>query len=205
MTTSKQAAANRKNALQSTGPRTDEGKAASRLNRVAHGLTGLGLIIPGESEEELVDFVDGIVVDLDPLGALEEELARDVALCSWRLRRAPRAEAGVYQHWLLEELPRRHRENRVVITPEIKRRMAKAGHPYQKPTEEDLQRWREEEEQKKHAELGQAISLDSSGPNAFLKLARYEGALSRRRDRSLAALLALQRERHGDLQRELNS
>ena len=39
MSTEKQIEANRRNALLSSGPKTDEGKAASRLNAVTHGLT----------------------------------------------------------------------------------------------------------------------------------------------------------------------
>ena len=38
MTSPKKAEANRRNALNSTGPRTPEGKAAVRLNALKHGL-----------------------------------------------------------------------------------------------------------------------------------------------------------------------
>jgi hypothetical protein len=38
MTTQKQLEANRKNALRSTGPKTDLGKSISRLNATEHGL-----------------------------------------------------------------------------------------------------------------------------------------------------------------------
>jgi hypothetical protein len=38
MTSDKRIAANRRNALRSTGPRTQDGKARSRLNAVKHGL-----------------------------------------------------------------------------------------------------------------------------------------------------------------------
>jgi hypothetical protein len=48
MATPAQIAANRANAQKSTGPRTAEGKAASRLNALKHGLDAESLIIPGE-------------------------------------------------------------------------------------------------------------------------------------------------------------
>ena len=41
MATAKQIEANRLNALKSTGPRTVEGKSASRLNAVTHGLAAI--------------------------------------------------------------------------------------------------------------------------------------------------------------------
>src|SRR5262245_35557025 len=43
-------AANRANAMKSTGPRTDEGKAASRLNAMKHGLCALVVPVPGEDQ-----------------------------------------------------------------------------------------------------------------------------------------------------------
>ena len=122
MTTSRQRAANQKNGLRSGGPKTEEGKAVSRLNAVVTGLTGLSPTIPGESEEEMVEFVLGMVTDLDPDGPLEEEIARDIALCLWRLRRAHRVEAGLYQQWLLVERPERlaqEHASRPRITPEL--------------------------------------------------------------------------------------
>ena len=38
-------AANRRNAQKSTGPRTAEGKAASRQNAFKHGMTGEGIVL----------------------------------------------------------------------------------------------------------------------------------------------------------------
>lgn len=153
--------------------------------------------------EDMVEYVERIVSDLDPLGANEEELARDYALCSWRLRRAARAEAGLYQHWHFFDRPERlarDRASRPVITDEVAK--AHGYKPPPVPSTEELERlWQE----RKHAELGEAITIDSGGPNALLKLARYETSLSRRRDRNLAALIALQRERQGELHRELNA
>jgi hypothetical protein len=47
MATDKQIAANRRNALQSTGPRTPLGKAQSRLNSIRHGLLSKAMADPG--------------------------------------------------------------------------------------------------------------------------------------------------------------
>jgi hypothetical protein len=45
MATEKQIAANRANALQSTGPRTPDGKAIARRNALDHGLTAEQLML----------------------------------------------------------------------------------------------------------------------------------------------------------------
>lgn len=42
--------ANRRNALKSTGPKTEEGKTKSRRNALKHGLTGAGIVLPEEDE-----------------------------------------------------------------------------------------------------------------------------------------------------------
>ena len=53
MATKKQIAANRRNALKSTGPRTEKGKAAVRLNALRHGLRTQPGMLPAESLNEL--------------------------------------------------------------------------------------------------------------------------------------------------------
>ena len=48
MTSEKQAEANRRNALNSTGPKTPEGKAAVSHNALRHGLLSRDILLPGE-------------------------------------------------------------------------------------------------------------------------------------------------------------
>ena len=50
--------ANRANALKSTGPRTVEGKEASRANAYKHGLTGSGTVLPDVRVPTLVVHAD---------------------------------------------------------------------------------------------------------------------------------------------------
>ncbi len=91
-----QIAANRSNALQSTGPKTVAGKDASRRNALKHGLTGQGVVIPGEDEHEVALRVaaleDQLVPEGDILAAL---LVRQVAIASIRVERAYRHETAL--------------------------------------------------------------------------------------------------------------
>ena len=91
--------ANRRNAEQSTGPRTDEGKSRSRVNAVKHGiLSSAFLISQGKGAEDPAKFdelLGGLLRDLAPEGTLEEMLVEKIAVCWWRQRRALKSEAGL--------------------------------------------------------------------------------------------------------------
>src|SRR5262249_8823047 len=82
-----QTAANRQNALVSTGPRSPAGKARSAKNALRHGLRSELAVLPGERPEDWEAHLAGIVQSLAPAGVLETELAHRVALSLWRLRR----------------------------------------------------------------------------------------------------------------------
>ena len=71
MTTEIQAEANRRNALQSTGPKTGEGVEAARFNALRHGLRALQTVVPGEAPEQWEAHRIGVVEDLKPEGAVE--------------------------------------------------------------------------------------------------------------------------------------
>ena len=56
MTSFRQFEANRRNALRSTGPRTEDGKRRSRLNAVRHGLTAETVVGSLEDAEDYKAF-----------------------------------------------------------------------------------------------------------------------------------------------------
>src|SRR4051812_9847708 len=91
----KQAEANRQNALQSTGPRTEQGIEAARFNALRHGLRSLHTVIPGEDPEAWESHRAGVVEDLKPAGAVELALAEQIAAKLWRLGRVVRHEADL--------------------------------------------------------------------------------------------------------------
>lgn len=89
-------AANRKNALKSTGPKTPFGKAVSSRNAVKHGIFAVAPILSGiENRDDWEKHRDGVLKSITPVGYLEELLTMRLALLSWRLWRVVRYEAEV--------------------------------------------------------------------------------------------------------------
>ncbi len=89
-------AANRKNALKSTGPKTPFGKAVSSRNAVKHGIFAAAPILSGiESRDDWEKHRDGVLKSITPVGYLEELLTMRLALLSWRLWRVVRYEVEV--------------------------------------------------------------------------------------------------------------
>jgi hypothetical protein len=97
MATAAQIAANRRNALKSTGPRTAAGKAVSSRIGLRHGLTSRRLVVPGEDPRDFKRFRAELRAALAPRDAREERLAETVVHAAWRQRRAWRAEAALFK------------------------------------------------------------------------------------------------------------
>jgi hypothetical protein len=97
MSSLKQIAANRRNALKSTGPITDEGKARSRCNAVRHGLTAETIIAGLEDTQDYQAFEAAITADYEPETAIERELVLRLASILWRLRRATGIESALFE------------------------------------------------------------------------------------------------------------
>src|SRR5438105_8595968 len=93
MSSPAQAAASAANALLSTGPRTDAGKARSSRNAVKHGLTSKQLVIAPGEEEEFADFHNSLLAQLAPEGALEMGLFNMLVHAGWNLQRFRTLEA----------------------------------------------------------------------------------------------------------------
>src|SRR5947209_8392077 len=96
MTSPEQIESNRLNALKSTGPRTEAGKAAAALNSLRHGLMARELLVKGENEEDFTVFAQGVRARLAPVGELEIFVVNRVVSAAWRLRRAVAVEASLF-------------------------------------------------------------------------------------------------------------
>lgn len=94
----RRAEANRRNCLKSTGPRTPEGRAVSRMNALKHGLASKEVLVRGsvgrESGRELAAWHERFHSQLQPVGPIEELLVDQIVTLRWRLRRVLTAEAG---------------------------------------------------------------------------------------------------------------
>ena len=97
MSSLKQIEANRRNALKSTGPTTEEGKEHSRCNAVRHGLTAETVIADLEDAEDYQAFEATVIADYDAQTAVERELVLRLASVLWRLRRAIGIESGIFE------------------------------------------------------------------------------------------------------------
>jgi hypothetical protein len=113
MTSYRQIEANRRNALKSTGPRTEAGKEVSRRNAVRHGLTAETVIGVLEDAEDYKVFEAAITADYDAQSAVERELVLRLASILWRLRRATKMETGLFE--IQAEHLRDHREKRQLL------------------------------------------------------------------------------------------
>src|SRR5215469_983142 len=89
--------ANRRNALKSTGPKTESGKEISRQNAVRHGLTAETVITALEDAEDYQAFEAAITADYDAQSTVERELVLRLASILWRLRRATTIETGLFK------------------------------------------------------------------------------------------------------------
>jgi hypothetical protein len=107
MTTEAQKAANRRNALRSTGPRTEAGLARSSRNALRHGLTAQRLMLTGESLEDFHQLRQDLYAELAPGGAIESQLIEKLAALMWRLERAPAFEVALFA-WITQFQDERH-------------------------------------------------------------------------------------------------
>src|SRR5438477_10807615 len=95
MTSFRQIEANRRNAIRSTGPSTEEGKRRSRRNAIRHGLCAETVIENVEDIEDYRGFEAAVIADYDARTAIERELVLRLASLLWRLRRATAIETDL--------------------------------------------------------------------------------------------------------------
>ena len=98
-----QMAANRRNAQRSTGPRTEEGKKAIRLNAVKHGMTAEIIVLGHESSIDYHEIRGALISDYAPATSRELMLVDQIAAGYWRTIRARRFETTLFDEQIREK------------------------------------------------------------------------------------------------------
>jgi hypothetical protein len=88
MSSAAQILANQANALHSTGPITEEGKARVAENRTTHGLAGSFRLLPWESPEQFTEFAATTRAEYNPQTGEEERLVHSIIQHYWLMQRA---------------------------------------------------------------------------------------------------------------------
>jgi len=92
------AEASRRNGAKSRGPKSPEGKARSAQNALKHGMRAQKyVVLPDEDPDEFAGLEAAMIEELAPVGALQTVLVRRVAVAAWRLARADRIEADLFE------------------------------------------------------------------------------------------------------------
>ena len=192
MTSERQKAANRANALRSTGPKTPEGKGAVHLNALRHGLLARDVVLPEEDADAFKDLFNQVRAHLTPVGPIEEFLADRAIQSMWKLQRAARAEIALL-HSRIDGLKADSVAPQVgyqEFTDLIESFTKDAAHEeVSKALARARCQWDRDE-----VFLGRAFEADKSG-DAFANLARYERSAERSFYRSFNELRRLQDER----------
>jgi hypothetical protein len=168
-----QITANVANAQKSTGPKTEKGKHRTRLNAYRHGLTGQICLLTAEENEAFEQHCTGIREALQPVGALELDLAQSIAEDRWRLKRARAIETGIFAAGVLGQL----------------------GHPYGGIREDAAQVPIDEALSKAHTWIAKSEN--------FQLLALYEQRIHRAIEKNMAQLRTLRAERQAVHQQAL--
>jgi hypothetical protein len=168
-----QITANIANAQKSSGPKTEKGKHRTRLNAYRHGLTGQICLLTAGEHEAFEQHCTGIRESLEPVGAIEIDLAQSIAEDRWRLKRARAIETGIFALGHLGQLGALATSDR--------------DDPAQLPIDEALSRAR--------------TWVDKS--ENFQLLALYEQRIHRAIEKNMAQLRTLRAERKAVLQQAL--
>ena len=104
-TSKRQLEACRANGAKSHGPKTDEGKAISRLNAVKHNLYSDLSTLKGEDQQLYEQYQLDHTARFDPRDTIERDLVAKMAHNSWRQNRACLIEAELFDIKMSDQAP----------------------------------------------------------------------------------------------------
>ncbi len=111
MSSEAQVAANQANAQHSTGPKSEEGKAASCLNNFRWGFCGAFTVLPSEDEEDYDTLLCGLRAEHQPRTVTETILVEKMAQHHWLSQRAQRLQDIT----MADDLPLRDQERQFAL------------------------------------------------------------------------------------------
>ncbi len=100
---SKRILANRRNALKSTGPKSEDGKKRVSMNAFKHGLSGQKLFLQSDEYLPYFQLAAEYISELAPIGVREEQLAQHIIDSNWRLNRCAAMENNLISTGTLEQ------------------------------------------------------------------------------------------------------
>ena len=190
MTSERQIAANRANALHSTGPKTPEGKAAVRHNAMRHALLARDVVLPEEDLDAFEDLLNQVRAELSPVGRIEELLVDRIVNIMWRLGRSARMETALFD-WRVRELQVSRLAAQVRSHESTLADFSFPSHITDKVAHTEATEalaLAKDERDRDEVLLGRAVDADAKESDALGKLARYERSLERSLFRNLDEL-----------------
>ncbi len=101
--TPRKAAANKRNAARSTGPKSQSGKRFASRNAITHGIYAAGILLPGESKKEFDQLWNEKVSSYCPVGSAEFHRVESLVWHELREKRLRLAETGVVAKLLADQ------------------------------------------------------------------------------------------------------
>jgi hypothetical protein len=190
VTSERQIAANRANALRSTGPKTPEGKAVVRHNAMRHGLLARDVVLPEEDLDAFEDLLNQVRAELSPVGRIEELLVDRIVNIMWRLGRSARMETALFD-WRVRELQVSRLAAQVRSHESTLADFSFPSHITDKVAHTEATEalaLAKDERDRDEVLLGRAVDADAKESDALGKLARYERSLERSLFRNLDEL-----------------
>ncbi len=182
MATDKQVEANGRNALKSTGPRTEAGKTTSSRNAVRHGLTAEQVVLEGEDRARFDALRSAINMEFAPEGPVAVFLAERLVGLIWRLGRVAGFEAGLLD-WIAHQQAEAHDTAGVAFGEYFfsadRRALAIRpgdGNPVARSRLDQRRR------------VGRTLEAALNKTDPLSKLGRYESHLMKQVEKTLAAL-----------------
>jgi hypothetical protein len=146
MPTILQIEANRRNAQNSTGPRTDQGKAVSRFNALKTGIDARSHVIPGEDPGVLETLALDYYERFQPAAPEQRFLVDAMISAEWQLRRLRKTEAQIWEYGMQAWRPKERLVNsarayfhREEFLTRLHRRMDNAERSYHRALKQLLQ------------------------------------------------------------------